>query len=87
MLSTVRSHIDERLETCTAIYHEGCFLMEMAQMVIERAYATRQLPMPNALNAIQQRMEILLDKMNDLLEEQIHDSRMKEAIWMETGES
>ncbi|KAJ5520023.1 hypothetical protein N7463_000476 [Penicillium fimorum] len=86
MLVTIRSRTDEWLEARAAIYDVTCFLMETVQVVIERGYATHQLPLPNVLDAIEQRMEILLDDMNDLLEEQIHDSRVEEVIWMEAGE-
>jgi hypothetical protein len=45
-----------------------------------------QAPAANTLQSMENRMRELVDQMLTLQEEEIHDSRVEEVIWMETGD-
>lgn len=55
-------------------------IIEMAQAIMGQPMA-QNLASTNVLNALEQRMEVLVEEMGDLQLEEVHDTWIAEAIW------
>ncbi|QQK48258.1 hypothetical protein Pdw03_5893 [Penicillium digitatum] len=83
MLTRIRVRATERSFLRTQICGEVCFIMENAHYLMGQVLL-QNVAMGNILQALEQRMGILIEEMTDLQFEELHDARIAEAIWEDT---
>ena len=85
MLTFTRSQADSPAAARALIFKEACRIMQTVSEMLSRMQLGHP-PAANTLQSMEERMRELVDQIFALREEELHDSRVEEVIWLETGD-